>query len=206
MTTIIGIQGDGYTVLVADTRITSTDMDGTPVQVNTLRTDISKLATNGKYTVGTAGDLRAINLLTHTWEPPATPPNLKGKKLDEYVTNRIIPTIKTLFEKHGYTHNTEQNHGKAGHDSELLLTINNTLYQIDGDYAWFTDNTGHYAIGTGAPYALGALNVLPEPENPGQAKQNALKAIQTAAKYDPNTAAPYHTHVTSTPAEKTGKK
>lgn len=193
MTTIIGIQGEDYCLLVADTRITTTTEDGTPNQINTLRQDTSKIAVNGKYLIATAGDLRAINLLTHTLQLPTTPPNLKGKKLDEFVTNKIIPTIKQLFETHGYT--TPTNHNKAEHDSELLLATNQTLYHIDGDYSWFTDQNNTYAIGTGAPYALGALTVLPTPKNPAQAKKHALKAIATAAKYDPNTGHPYHTHI-----------
>jgi ATP-dependent protease HslVU (ClpYQ) peptidase subunit len=195
MTTVIGIQGHDYCLLVADTRISSTTEDGTPTQINTLRQDVSKIAVNGKYLIGTAGDLRAINLLTHTWQPPTCPPNLKGKKLDEHITNKIIPTLRQLFETHGYTHTqTPDQPTRAGHDSELLLAINQTIYQIDGDYAWFTDHNNTYAIGTGAPYALGALTVLPTPRNPTQARKNALKAIATAAKYDPNTGHPYHTH------------
>jgi ATP-dependent protease HslVU (ClpYQ) peptidase subunit len=195
MTTVIGIQGNDYCILVADTRITSTTEDGTPNQINTLKQDTSKIAVNGKYLIATAGDLRAINLLTHTWQPPTTPPNLKGKKLDEHITNKIIPTIKQLFETHGYTHTqTTDQPTRAGHDSELLLAINHTIYQIDGDYAWYTDQHNTYAIGTGAPYALGALAVLPTPRNPAQARKHALKAIATAARYDPNTGHPYHTH------------
>lgn len=195
MTTVIGIQGDEYCLLVADTRISSTTEDGVPTQVNTLRSDTSKIAVNGKYLIGTAGDLRAINLLTHTLQLPACPPTLKGKKLDEFVTNKVVPTLRHLFETHGYTHTPNQDNPKAGHDSELLLAVNNTLYMIDGDYAWFTDQNNMYAIGTGAPYALGALSVLPQPKNPTQARKNALKAIATAAKYDPNTGHPYHTHI-----------
>ena len=92
MTTVIGIQGDGYCLLAADTRITTTDTNGNPYQINTLKAETSKIAVNGKYLIGTAGDLRAINLLTHTLNPPVCPPNLKGKKLDEFITNK--PYIK----------------------------------------------------------------------------------------------------------------
>ena len=126
--------------------------------------------------------------------------DLKGKKLDEYITNKIIPVIKQLFETHGYTTPTTPN--KAEHDSELLLATNQTIYHIDGDYSWFTDQTGIYAIGTGAPYALGALTAMPTPKNPTQAKKQALKAIATAAKYDPNTGHPYHTHIQTHPKTK----
>ena len=105
MTTVVGIQGDGYCLLAADTRITSTDSAGVPYQIMTLKSETSKIAVNGKYLIATAGDLRAINLLTHTLNPPICPPNIKGKKLDEFVTNKLIPAIKEMFEKNGYTTN-----------------------------------------------------------------------------------------------------
>ena len=196
MTTIIGIQGDGYCLIAGDTRIASVDSNGVAYQINTLKTETSKIAVNGKY---------LINLLTHTLTPPVCPPNLKGKKLDEFITNKLIPAIKEMFEKNGYTVNEPNtNTNKAEHDSELLVAINQTLYLIDGDYSWFTDQTGIYALGTGAAYALGALHNMPTPKNPAQAKKHALKALATASKYDPNTGNPYHTHIQQT-QQKTDK-
>jgi len=198
MTTIVGIQGDGYCLLAADTRITSTDSAGVPYQIMTLKPETSKIAVNGKYLIGTAGDLRAINLLTHTLNPPVCPLNLKGKKLDEFVTNKLIPAIKEMFEKNGYTTNETNTPTKAEHDSELLVAINQTLYHIDGDYSWFTDQTGIYTLGSGAAYALGALHNMPAPKNPAQAKKQAIKALATASRYDPNTGSPYHTQIQQT--------
>jgi ATP-dependent protease HslVU (ClpYQ) peptidase subunit len=198
MTTIVGIQGDGYCLIAGDTRITSVDSNGVGYQVNTLKPETSKIAVNGKYLIGTAGDLRAINLLTHTLTPPICPPTLKGKKLDNFITNKLIPTIKQCFEQNGYTNTDTHTPNRAGHDSQILLAINQTIYLIDGDYSWFTDQTNNYAIGTGAPYALGALTAQPEPRNLQQAKKHALKAIAIAAKYDPNTNHPYHTQTQTT--------
>lgn len=202
MTTIVGIQGDGYCLLAGDTRITTTDSNGIGYQINTLKQETSKIATNGKYLIATAGDLRAINLLTHTLQPPPCPTNIRGKKLDEFVTNKLIPTIKQMFEQNGYTTNKTDTPTKAEHDSELLIAINNTIYHIDGDYSWFTDASGTYAIGTGAPYALGALHNIPPAQNPQQAKTHALKALATATKYDPNTGSPYHTNIQQTQPKK----
>jgi ATP-dependent protease HslVU (ClpYQ) peptidase subunit len=205
MTTIVGLQGDGYCLIAGDTRIASIDSDGVPYQINTLKAETSKIAVNGKYLIGTAGDLRAINLLTHTLTPPICPPNLKGKKLDEFVTNKLIPAIRQMFEQNGYTTNEQNtNTNKAEHGSELLVAINQTIYLIDGDYSWFTDASGIYAIGTGAPYALGALHNMPPVKNPAQAKKHAIKALATASRYDPNTGSPYHTHIQQT-QQKTDK-
>ena len=122
--------------------------------MNTLKPETSKIAVNGKYLIGTAGDLRAINLLTHTLTPPVAPPTLRGKKLDEFVTNKLIPAIRLMFEQNGYTANeANTTNNKAEHDSEMLVAVNQTIYLIDGDYSWFTDTTGIYALGSGSAYA-----------------------------------------------------
>jgi len=205
MTTVIGIQGQDYCLITADTRISTQTEDGTLTQINTLKQEVSKIAVNGKYLIATAGDLRAINLLTHTLQLPTCPPTLKGKKLDEHITNKIIPNIKQLFETHGYTTTTQDN-PQASHGSELLLAINTTLYHIDSDYSWFTDHNNTYTLGTGAPYALGALTSMPTPRNLQQARKHALKAIAIAARYDPNTGHPYHTQTQTTTPHKPPKQ
>ena len=93
MTTVIGIQGEGFAVLAADTRITSFADDGPAYQMATLGSGVSKIATNGKYLIGTAGDLRAINLLTHAFSPPPAPPGVKGKKLESGEELNLLCTM-----------------------------------------------------------------------------------------------------------------
>ena len=48
MTTIVGIQGDGFSVVCVDSRISSM-YDGGLSQIGTLREGSSKVAVNGKY-------------------------------------------------------------------------------------------------------------------------------------------------------------
>ena len=77
------------------------------------------------------------------------------------------------------------------------MSVNGMIYIIDGDYSWMSDINGVYAIGTGAQYALGALQAT-IPARIGTipwatAKTLAIKALSIAAKFDPYTGAPYHT-------------
>ena len=92
MTTIVGVQGDGFAVICVDSRI-STMFAGGLAQVGTLKEGSSKVSTNGKYLLGAAGDVRAINILHHVFQPPTPPPNLKGKKLDQFFTAKFIPCL-----------------------------------------------------------------------------------------------------------------
>lgn len=201
MTTIVGFQGDGYSVVATDSRISSMDGSGFAYQVTTLGSGTSKIAQNGKYLLGAAGDVRAINILHHSFTPPQPAPSLKGKKLDAFITNKFIPSLRAAFEEHGYAApERDSSDHIAEHSSTVVCVVNTAIYIIEGDYSWTSDTTGIYAIGTGAPYALGALQaLLPKHKpNPQQAKTILLKALTITAKFDPYTGAPFQTYLQET--------
>lgn len=197
MTTIIGIQGDGFAVLGSDTRISSFGNDGSAYQYSNLGPGMSKIATNGKYLIGAAGDVRAINILHHVYQPPVVPPSLRGKKLDAFVTGKVIPSLRQCFDTHGYSppeKDSSRDH-RAEQDSTLVLALNGNIYIIENDYSWTTESSGFYACGSGSSYALGALSAISTGKGFSlhQAKQAVIKALSIAAKFDPHTGAPYHT-------------
>lgn len=195
MTTIIGIQGPDFALVCSDSRISTMDEGGYASQITTLSSNSAKVAENGRYLLGAAGDMRAINILHHAFVPPPVPPGTSGKKLDNFITTKFIPALRDCFEKQGYaaperdtsTHIAEQG-------STILVVVSGCVYVIDGDYSWTSDMTGMYALGTGSSYALGALHVLGSSKKmtASQAKRVALKAIGVAAKYDPYTGSPFH--------------
>jgi ATP-dependent protease HslVU (ClpYQ) peptidase subunit len=201
MTTIVAIQGDNYSLICSDSRVSSMDEGGFASQITTLKEANGKIAYNGKYLLGAAGDMRAINILHHVFQPPALTSNLKGKKLDQFITSKFIPSLRSCFEQQGYAlpERDSSNH-MAEHGSTILISINGSIYIIDGDYSWTSDAYGVYALGTGSAYALGALQVLMPKKNltPTQAKTLALKAINTASKYDPYTGSPFHCYIQET--------
>jgi len=195
VTTIIGIQGADYALVCSDSRITSMDEGGFASQMTTLGPNSAKIAENGKYLLGAAGDVRAINLLHHVFVPPVIPPKTSGKKLDNFITNKFIPSLRDCFEKHGYSaQNAKDSSPIAEQGSTIMIVASGSIYVIENDYSWTSDSYGLYAIGTGSAYALGALQILntPNPMTLVQAKRNSLKAINIAAKYDPYTGAPFN--------------
>ena len=191
MTTIVGMQGDGFAVICTDSRI-SDDTGGT---LSTLGQGMSKVAQNGPYLIGAAGDVRAINILHHAFAPPTPPSNLKGKKLDAFMTVKFIPALRECLEKQGYSYFDKDSNFTATFESTIITVIHSTIYVIDGDYSWASDSNGLYAIGSGSDYAIGAMNVL-IPKNKltiNTAKTICTRALTTASKYDGGTGAPYHT-------------
>ncbi len=198
MTTLVAIQGDNFALLCSDSRISDIDKDGYISQYSTLRDGTSKIASNGKYLLGAAGDLRAINLLHHAFVPPPLPTGIKGKKLDQFFTIKFIPALRECFELQGYaTPDKDEKMHIAEHDSTIMVAIAGNIYIVDGDYSWLSDVSGIYALGSGSSYALGALTAL-IPKGPltiQTAKKIALKAMSIAAKFDPHTGAPFYTFV-----------
>lgn len=202
MTTILGIQGEGFAVVCSDSRISDIEDSGYVTQISTLREGSSKVAVNGKYLFGAAGDMRAINILHHAFTPPA-PPNLIGKKLDEFITVKFIPALRECFEVQGYAvpESHEDKRHIAEQDSTIIVAVNGFLYVVDGDYAWMSDAHSLYVLGTGYAYALGAMQAMignKKIKTVYQAKTIALKALAIAARNDPHTGAPFHTYVQET--------
>jgi len=162
MTTIVAVQGPDYCVVGTDSRISSFDESGLAYQITTLGTGSCKIAQKGRYLLGAAGDVRAINILHHAFTPPIPAFRGSGELLDQFITTKFIPNLQVCFENTGYampdlaeekTHMTEQ-------ASTILVAINGAVYIIEGDYSWTSDRTGIYAIGTGSSYALGAMQAL----------------------------------------------
>jgi ATP-dependent protease HslVU (ClpYQ) peptidase subunit len=194
VTTIVGIQGDTFAVVCTDSRISSIDESGFAFQITTLGSGTSKVAVNGKYILGAAGDVRAINILHHAFNPPAPPANSFGRKLDQFITRQFIPSLRSCFEEQGYSvPERETSEHVAEQGSTIIAVVHGTLYVIEGDYSWTSDNNGIYAIGTGSSYALGALQTLigGKKLTPQQAKTMATKALTTASKFDPYTGSPF---------------
>jgi ATP-dependent protease HslVU (ClpYQ) peptidase subunit len=204
VTTIIGIQGDGWAFLACDSRVSSFDTTGLAYQSTTLTPGTGKLASNGKWILGAAGDVRAINLLHHAFSPPTPHPGLRGRKLDQFLTTKFIPALRDCFEEHGYaTPDNDEKQHIAEMSSTVIAAVNATIYAVDGDYSWTTDTTGVYALGTGAAYALGAIHALRGNDGINtlrQAKSIATKALTIAARLDPHTGPPIQTHTQTTDA------
>jgi len=209
MTTIIGIQGDSYAVICADSRVTEVDVHGQATQSMSLKEIGFKIAQNGRWLMGVAGDVRAINILTHSFSPPVPPTTFRGKKLDHFVTTKFVPAMRACFDSEGYsTPITEASTHQSEHGSVIITAVNGTIYVIDGDYSWLSDSFGVYAIGSGAQFALGSLATsLPASGKIGRrtARLAALKAMGVAGKYDPGTAAPYHVIVQETDDDRAKK-
>jgi len=146
MTTLIAIQNDNWCVIAAESQSTFNEraMDCSPV---------GKISINGEYLIAAAGATRGTNILAFGWNPP-TP----SGDLDKFVTRKFIPSMRKTFIASGYDMKADGQ--EATFDNEILVAVRGTIYFIDESYGWERCGTKLYGSGTGADYALGALEAL----------------------------------------------
>ena len=184
MTTVAAIQGENWVVVGYDSRVTEEQ------KIYTLPKDNGKLFKNGNYLLGVAGDMRAVNLLSYVFKPPAVTPTTYGLKLDKFVSTSFIPELKKCFEDASYSKDGDQ-------DSQVIVVVNGTVFEIGNDYSWARDETGVYAIGSGGDYAMGAMIASLETRKRtlSTAKTIVRQAITIASKLDPSTSPPIYVQV-----------
>lgn len=182
MTTIAAVQGEGWAVIGYDSRVS--EENG---RTYILPKDSGKVFKNGNYIIGVAGDVRAINLLAHVFKPPVCTISTLGLKLDKFMTAVFIPELKKCFEEATYSKDGDQ-------ESQIMVLVNGSVYEIGEDYSWCHDTVGAYSVGSGSPYALGVLNALSEGKK--RTLTNARSGIKTAlavsSKFDNKTAEPFY--------------
>lgn len=182
MTTIVGVQGDGWAVLGSDSLSTS-DV-GSRVQMAT-----PKVVQNGPYLIAGAGSVRGCNILQYGW----TPPKPRGD-LDKFMTKFFIPSMRKLFLENGYDIKAESQ--AAEHDSEFLVAVNGVIYPIYDDYSWERSADPYYVIGSGGKYALGALLATSYSLDfePGDVRTHVYNAIDIAIDCDQYSGGEIHTY------------
>ena len=182
MTTMAAVQGHGWAVFGVDSRVVE-DRG----RVFTLPASQSKLLRRGPYFMSAAGDLRAVNILEHVFDPP-NPSDKTGRKLDRFMSTVFLPELKECFESAGYS----KDHS---HSSTIFVCVNGIVYELGEDYSYMRDSIGLYASGSGGDYALGALHTLIEDPIDARDVEHAKAAVKyalgVAGKLDNGTGPPY---------------
>lgn len=172
MTTVVAIQTDDGVVMVADSQINS---GGKPY----FHDDMVKIVERGKYLIGIAGRVVALQAIENSWNPPTLSTAFKGSTYN-FIITKIVPSLKAFIDESKMFSEKEKEEGEL---FSILLAIKGEVFEIDEDYSVARRSDGIYAIGSGADFALGALMAGSQP----------IDAIQIAASFDLNTHAPFIT-------------
>ena len=174
MTTIIGVEYANRCVVLADSRV----VGDTKIYAHP---DMVKVLTNGNFIIGTAGDVRAIQVILHSWKPPSLISKDKDN-LFPFIINKVVPSLKQLLVDNGIL---DSKPSDKEFELYILLAINGSIFEIDSELSVSRSSSGYYAIGTGGDYALGALYAGSSPE----------QAAEIAALNDSKTAEPFITEI-----------
>jgi ATP-dependent protease HslVU (ClpYQ) peptidase subunit len=181
LTTLAAIQGDGWAVIGYDSRVTEDN------RIFVLPKDAGKVVKNGAYIFGAAGDMRAVNLLAHSFKPPVPSATDFGTKLDKFISSKFIPALKQCFDDAQYGEKGEQ-------DSSILVVVHGRIYEIGTAYDWCHDEAGIYSMGSGSGYALGAMHASLEGKKRtvSTARSVVKSAVGIATRLDPASGEPIY--------------
>jgi len=177
MTTIAGIQGDGWCVLCADSQITEDNL-------RTISTRTPKIVAVGDYLIGITGDARPGDILAYNW----TPPPYTGDDKITFMGKKLIPSMIRAFETHGYDWAKQDKDG----DFDYIIAFDGELFHIACDMSFISNDTGRYGLGSGGQFAMGYLYSLSNNSTRTQAAaiQVVKKAVKIASVLDVNTNPP----------------
>ena len=174
MTTVAVIQGPTWVVIAADSQ--SSDEDGSSIMIPD-----GKVFKNGGVVFAAAGAVRGINILQHDF---TVPDPSKIRDTDKYVTRQLIPAIRRTFIEAGYEFPKPE--ASVMNDNVWIIVVHAKAYLMAEDYSWERSVDGLYAAGSGANFALGAMEALggSNCDDLVKAKKIATKAIQIAIRRD----------------------
>jgi len=182
MTTLVAIQGDGWSVLGCDSRIS--DDDGR-FQIS----KESKIVDNNGILIAGCGSTRSSNILHYGYVQPK--PTLK-EDLNVFMSKTFIPRMRKEFTDAGI--DMKEDGEVASNEGGFLISIKGQIYSISDDYGWDTDVRNVYVMGSGGDIALGALAALgvSKVKTVSQAEVMIKKAISIAIEYDMYCSEPIH--------------
>lgn len=168
MTTIVGIQKDDHCLIASDSQTTSGGRQY-------IHAKVQKVIERGSYLIAAAGDAAACDFVMFAWKPPVA---TKVKDTYQFMVTKFAPTLRKNLKDEGFPI------GEDKFEFQLLVSLRGEVFEIADDFAVILRGDGLYSIGSGGPYALGAL----------YAGASYKKAIEIAAKNDIYTGLPAVMH------------
>ena len=176
MTTIVGIQGDGWTVMAADSQITDENS-------KIISPDTPKIIRFNNILIGLRGDARPGDIVTYNWKPP----RMSGDP-QTWVVAKMIPSMIKAFDKFGYDWKDK--------DSEFnfIVSVNGELFDIGSDMSISRSQYRMYASGSGKDLAIGYMSGQSW-NDIEEAQEIAAEAVAVAAMFDIHTSEPIQVEI-----------
>lgn len=175
MTTIIGIEYDDHSLIVADSRVTD---DSGRIYAHKV---MKKIARRGAVVIAGAGEVAPCDIAQNIWVPPQF--TAKDKKdVYRFMITKVMPSLRKCLIDNGYNFEEEK---KDGMRFQFLISVGGEVFDIDEDLSVMKSEDNMYAIGSGGSFALGALYAGADP----------LEAMEIACKVSAYSAAPFYQEI-----------
>lgn len=187
MTVLAAFQGNGFAVIGADSR--ATDSSGAHFILSNPKLTWDE---ENDYLFAVTGATRGGNLIQQGWFPPSPPEWYDINRLDKFMTQEFIPSLREHFVESGYE-GVAFDGQSVTHDSQFLVAVQGIIYPIFEDYSWDRDARKIYYGGSGGDIALGvmvALEIEKCADDPKAAKAIIKKAIEKACQWNAYCAPP----------------
>lgn len=140
----------------------------------------SKVFRNGPYLIGFTSSFRMGQILRY--EAVLPPPPSEGAELMRHMVVDFIGAVRKVFDAGGYAKRDNQRE-EAG---AFLVGVNGRLFEVNSDYQVGESLADFAAVGCGATYAMGAMNVTR-----GLPKRRVLRALKTAERFSAGVRGPF---------------
>lgn len=144
MTTIIGVQSEWGCSIYADGQTTAGDYR--PFSDPALR----KVVKRGEYLLATAGPGAVSDAVAQGWMPPP----FSGRDGYREMVTTVVPHLRRFLSKEL---NYDMSPTVEGDKFTALIAVHGVIYEVEVDGTVLIHPDGLFGIGTGAPYAIGAL-------------------------------------------------
>ena len=174
MTTIVGVQYKDKVVLAADNQVTG----DSGRKYN--HPDMKKIAQRGEFLIAGSGEVQPCDVVQNMWNPPKITAKDK-ENIYRFMIVKAMPSLRKCLTDNGFDFNEGKGEGKADESRfNFLIAVGGELFDVADDLSVCRSGDGIYGVGSGSPYAIGALHAGAKPE----------KAIEIASKLDVNTSGP----------------
>ena len=181
MTVLAAFQGNGFTVIGADSR--ATDYNGRSIVLSNPKVSKDE---HEHYIYAVTGATRGGNLVQQGWDPPTPPEWDTIEELDKFMTRDFVVQMRDLFIESGYEGITFDG-GSVTHDTNFIVAVQGIIYPIMEDYSWDRDSRNIYYGGSGGDIALGVMlgqNIASCANNLPKAKRIIEMAIEEACEWN----------------------
>ena len=145
MTTIVAVCKNGNVTMGADSQVT----DGARPHRHP---QMQKIAKNNGWLIAGSGDSTPCDILQLMFVPPV--PTLKEREnLYKFMVTKFVPAMREALEDGGWKEDKDDK--ESGFN--MLFAFDGEVFDIGNDFSVLLNSDGIYGVGSGSPFAIGAL-------------------------------------------------